>query len=214
MTIVAGRSNKEMDHLKKQYFELYTKDLGQVIAGDIKRNFEALILNCLQGLEEDYDEGSVHTDEKMKEDISDLYKEGQGQMGSDAKSIFKLLCMSPPDYLKKINLAYADEHGVTVLHMIQNELKGYTQSAAEFVIGMKIKPYEEVAKLIQKAAKGLGTNETLLSATLVRYQMILQDVQLAHVELYGKTLTDRVKEETGRDYEAVLLEVLSAVVVA
>ena len=211
MTIVVGRSNKEMDHLKKLYFELFTKDLGQVVAAEIKRNFEALILNCLQASEEEYDEASTHTDSKLKDDISDLYKMGQGQMGSDAKQIFKVLCTSPPEYLKKLNLAYADEHGITVLHMLQKELKGYTEDAAEFVMGMKIKPFEEIAKLIQKASKGIGTNEKLLSASLVRYQFVLKDVLLAHVELYGKTLTDRVKEETGRDYEAVLLEVLAAV---
>ena len=210
MTVIAGRSNKEMDHLKKLYFELYTKDLGQVVATEIKRNFEALLLNCLQASEEDYDESSTHTDSKMKDDISELYKMGQGQVGSDAKHLFKLLCTSPPEYLKKLNLAYADEHGITVLHMFQKELKGSTEDAAEFVMGMKIKPYEEIAKLIQKASKGIGTNEKLLSATFVRFQLVLKDVLLAHVELYGKTLTDRVKEETGRDYEAVLLEILAA----
>ena len=46
---------------------------------------------------------------------------------------------------------------------------------------------------------------------LEQVKQLLKDVLLAHVELYGKTLTDRVKEETGRDYEAVLLEVLAAV---
>jgi hypothetical protein len=210
MTIVAGRSNKEMDHLKKRYFELYTKDLGQVIAAEIKRNFEFLIMNCIQASEEEYDE-SVHNDSKLKDDIHDLYKMGQAKLGCDEKGIFKMLCNAPPEYLKELNLAYADEHGITLLHSMQQELKGYAEDAAEFLIGMKIKPYEEVAKLIQKASKGIGTNEKLLSATLVRYQMILKDVLLAHIELYGKTLSDRVKEETGRDYEAVLLEILSAV---
>jgi Annexin len=211
MTIVAGRSNQEMEHLKKRYFELYTKDLGQVIASEIKRNFEFLIMNCLQASEEEYDDSVHNDDSKMKEDIQDMYKMGQAKLGCDEKGIFKMLCTAPPEYLKKLNLAYADEHGITLLHSMQQELKGYAEDAAEFLIGMKIKPYEEVAKLINKASKGLGTNETLLSSTLVRYQFILKEVLLAHIELYGKTLSDRVKEETGRDYEAVLLEILAAV---
>jgi Annexin len=201
--------NCDVSSIKKKYFDIYTKDMGTVVASEIKRNFEFLILNCLQASEEEYDE-SVYTGEKMKEDIHDLYKMGQGKIGCDEKSIFKFLCTSPPEYLKKLNLAYADEHGVTLLHSFKTELKGYAQDAAEFLIGMKIKPYEEVAKLIAKASKGIGTNETLLSSTLIRYQSILKDVQLAHVELYGKTLADRVKEETGRVFEDLLLEILGA----
>jgi Annexin len=183
--------------------------MGLVISSEIKRNFEFLLLNCLQASEEEYDE-SVHTAEKMKEDIQHLYKIGQAKLGCDEKGIFKFLCAAPPEYLKQLNLAYADEHGVTLLHSLHSELTGYAQDAAEFLVGMKIKPYEEVAKLIAKASKGIGTNETLLSATLIRYQMILKDVLLAHIDLYGKSLADRVREETGRDYEAVLLEILTA----
>lgn len=181
--------------------------MGQVVAAEIKRNFEALLMNCIQAAEEEY---SDDMDSKMKDDIDDLHKMSKG-IGCDEKDMFKVLCTAPPEYLKKLNLAYADEYGVTLLHNMQKELKGYTEDAAEFLIGIKIKPYEEIAKLIQKATKGLGTNEKLLNATLVRYQLLLKDVLLAHVELYGKTLTDVVKSETGRDHEAVLLEILSAV---
>ena len=39
--------------------------------------------------------------------------------------------------------------------MLADELSGISQDAALFMIGMKIKPYEEIAKLIEKAVRGI-----------------------------------------------------------
>lgn len=58
-----------------------------------------------------------------------------------------------------------------------------------------------------KACAGAGTNELLLTTTLIRNQMVLKDVMPVHIELYGKTIEDRVKEETKRDYEKLLLKI-------
>ena len=43
----------------------------------------------------------------------------------------------------------ADKHGITLVKMLEVELSGISKDAALFMIGMKIKPYEEIAKLIE-----------------------------------------------------------------
>lgn len=62
--------------------------------------------------------------------------------------------MSPTDYLAKMNLEYADKYGTTLVRALDDELRGIAQNAALFMLGMKIKPYEQIAKLIEKACKG------------------------------------------------------------
>ena len=76
--------------------------------------------------------------------------------------------------------------------------------------GMKLKPYETVAKLIKDACAGFGTNELLLTCCIIRYQPIMKAVMVAHIELFGKTVEDRIKDETKGDYEKLLLEVCAA----
>jgi hypothetical protein len=39
----------------------------------------------------------------------------------------------------------------------------------------------------------------------------MKDVMAAHIELYGKSLHDRVRNETSGDYQKVLLALLNAV---
>jgi Annexin len=168
---------------------------------------EQLTFNVLQGVEEEYDP-EFHTEAKMKDDIEKLYEMGQGKWGTNEKGLFKMVCAAPPTYLKQLNLKYSEKYGYTLTKVLEKELAGAVEKAAMFMIGMKLKPHEEVAKLIHKACAGFGTNELLLSATLIRYQSILKPVMTAYVELYGKTLRDTITSETGGDLEKLLLEII------
>lgn len=184
-----------------------TKDLGRVIDGEVGGTIEQLTMNVLQGIEEEYDP-QYHTDSKMDDDVKALYDMGQGKWGTDEKGLFKILCSAPPEYLKKLNLKYADKYGYTLTKVLDKELGGCAEKAAMFLIGMKLKPYEEIAKLIKKSCEGFGTNELLLSTTLIRYQKLLKDVSTAHIELYGKTIGDRINSETRGDFKKLLLEIV------
>ena len=77
------------------------------------------------------------------------------------------------------------------------------------MLGMKLKPFETVAKLIDTACRGFGTNELLLTTTLIRYEKIMGDVKAAYQELTGKTLEETIQSEAGGDYRRVLLEIVS-----
>eukprot|EP00529_Nitzschia_sp_RCC80_P030781 CAMPEP_0113462194 /NCGR_PEP_ID=MMETSP0014_2-20120614/11952_1 /TAXON_ID=2857 /ORGANISM="Nitzschia sp." /LENGTH=290 /DNA_ID=CAMNT_0000354021 /DNA_START=99 /DNA_END=967 /DNA_ORIENTATION=+ /assembly_acc=CAM_ASM_000159 len=171
-SIICGRSNKEMELLKKTFFNAHDKDLGRRLDSELSGDFERLIFNALQAAEEPYDP-DYHTDDKVSDDVEAFYKMGQGKLGTNEAGFFKLLCSSPPEHLKKVNLAYADKHDVTLFHAIDKEFGGKAKDAAVFELGMKIKPYDTVAKLIQKACKGMGTDELLLTCTLLRYQQHL-----------------------------------------
>jgi annexin A7/11 len=207
--VICGRSSKEINHLKKKYFEVYSKDLGGVLDGELGGNFEKLVFHCLQGLEEDVDPG-YHTDDLVDEDVDAFYAMGDGKWGTDEGGLFKLLCSRPAEHLKKVNLKYAEKHDVTLFKVMDTELGGDTREATLFLLGMKLRPYETIAKLIKKACKGSGTNELLLSCTLIRYQIVLKEVMLAYVELYGDTLQELIKSEVGGDYKRLLVEMCDA----
>ncbi len=174
-------------------------------------NFERLIFTCLQGLEEGFDPG-YHNESLVDKDVASFYQMGQGKFGTDEAGLFKLLCTRPSEHLKKVNLAYADKYNVTLFKVMEEELGGQCRDATLFLVGMKIKPYETVAKLIKKACQGIGTNELLLSSTIIRYQLCLKEVMKAYEELYGQKLQDTVKKEVGGDFQRLLRELCDAAV--
>lgn len=198
-----------MDYWQKTYFARHTKDLGQALDAELGGALEKLIFNALQANEEDYD-AEYHNEDKIQADVEKLYKMGQGKLGTDEAGLFKILCASPPEYLRKVNLAYAEKYGYTLSKALEKELSGKVESAAVFLLGMKLKPMETVAELIDKACKGMGTNELLLTSILVRYQPVLAQVDAAHIMACWQSIADRVKHEAGGDYRRVLLELLGA----
>lgn len=207
--IICGRSNKEMQILRKKYFELFSKDLGQVLDSELGGSFEQIIFNCLQASEEEYDP-EYHNEDKMKTDVAELYSLGQGKWGTDEVGLFKILVASPPEYLKKLNYAYADAHDVTLFNILKTELGGKVKEATLFMLGMKVKPYETVANLIIEACKGFGTNELLLTTTVIRYHGILREVMAAYTEMKGEDLQDLIEREAGGDYERLLIELCNS----
>jgi hypothetical protein len=182
------------------YYTLFDEDMGRALDKEMGGGFEKLIFTCLQDIEEEYDP-FVHNDEKAKKDVVKLHKK---------EDIFKILCASPPEYIHKLNLLYALKYGLTLTRFLETEFGGATGPAVMFMLNMKIKPYEEIAKLIDNACKGFGTNELLLTCTIIRYQKILKEVMAAHEELFGKTVQERVKSEVKGEYRALLLTVLDS----
>lgn len=259
-SIVCGRSNKDLELLKvrrqkkdefviwwnvtnlskilsiqKKYFDLYSKDLGQLVASELGGNMEKLIINVMQADEEEFDPG-YHNQEKMEEDAVKLYKMGQGEIGSDEVGLFKIMVKSPPQYLHKLNMFYADKYGYTLPKVLEKELGGELEFCAEFMLNMKLKPFEAIAEMVNDACEGFGTHELLLTVRfhevwsfalnllfltfflvrpclqktlLIRYEPIMKKVDQAHQELYGKSIEERVQSETGGDYRAILKEVVA-----
>ena len=56
-TVLSGRSNREMDLLRKKYFDMYHEDLGQLISSELGGHLGILAMTLLQASEETFDEG-------------------------------------------------------------------------------------------------------------------------------------------------------------
>ena len=110
-----------------------------------------------------------------------------------------------------ISDVYADKYGYTLFKAMEKELSGNVKDGTLFMLGMKMKPFETIAGLIKSACAGLGTDELLLTCCIIRYQMVMKDVMAAHIELYGKSVHDRVRTECRGKYKELLLAVLNAV---
>jgi len=210
-SILCGRANCDMEMLKKTYYKMYSEDISQLVYGEIGGNFEIIVKACIQAAEEEYDP-DYHTEEKAEEDVDELYNAGQGQwFGTDESSLIKIIVMSPPKYLKMMNLMYADKYGYTIFKALEEELGGNSEDAALFQLGMKLKPYDTIANLIKSACAGFGSDELLLSCCIIRYQNIIGQVGMAHLKLHEKSVQDRIKGEVGGNYQKILLALVNKI---
>ena len=207
-SILIGRTNIELERIKKTYYQMYTKDLSKLLSSELHGNMERIIFNSIQASEEVYDP-QYHTLDKATDDAIELYTNGQGKWGTDEKNIFKIIFAAPPEHLKNINTIYSDKYGYTLEKVMEKEMGGELKNAAMHYIGMKLKPYQAMAQLIKTACAGFGTDELLLTCTIIRYQEVMPQIMQAHIELFGKTVHDRVRSECGGKLKTILLQVLN-----
>ncbi|KAL7562234.1 hypothetical protein ACA910_004042 [Epithemia clementina (nom. ined.)] len=213
-SIICGRTNEEMEILKKTYFKMYNKDLGKLLASELHGNMERLIFNCLQAAEQVFDP-QYHTMDKAREDAEIIHAKGQGRMGTDEKGIFKVIVAAPPEHLVNIDKVYGEKYGYTLWKAMEKELGGVGEKslrqATLYEIGMKLRPHETMSKLIDQACRGFGTDELLLTCCIIRFQPHMANVMACHIEEYGKTIHDRIREEVGGKYRNLLLQVVNTV---
>ena len=210
--ILCGRSNGDITLLKKAYFKAYDKDLVQELNNNLSGDFKKLMVMCAQGIEEAYDPENTHTEEAAEEDMETYYKAGEGSWGTDENKFFKILCLSPSEHLKAIDVAYTKKYGNTMKKAATKELGGVAEDAAAYLLGIKLgDAAETIASEIKKITKGLGTDEDGLMNFIIRLSVVpdlFRFVMEKHQDLFDKTLEKRISSEVSGDFEAILLKLV------
>lgn len=207
--IVMGRTNVELNILKRTYFDLYNEDLNVVLNGDLGGDFKKVILASMQAPLVDFDP-SIHTPQRAEADAEALYKAGVGRLGTDEHSFINVLVTSPPQHLRAVAAAYQHKHKDDLIKAVKKEFSGDAEKALVFLLRLVLQPLELIAELFEDTMKGFGTREDALSSTLVRYHIILSQIRPVYKQKFGKELRDRIHGETGGDYRKLLMAVFDA----
>jgi Annexin len=182
-------------------------DLEQYLKSEFRGKIDHDILKAMLETEEKEYDIQLHNDTKLQEDGARL-EAMRSAKWDNIIEFFTLVCEAPPEYLNRINQQFETSHNnESLVAIIEKELSGSIKKVASFLVGMKLNPYKEIAKLIKSATRGFGTDELLLSSILTRYQCIMKDVMKSHEQLFGKTIRDRIMSETGFDYRKLLMQV-------
>ena len=73
-----------------------------------------------------------------------------------------------------------------------------------------ISPSEYFATRVNKAIKGWGTNDNLLSRILVtRDEIDMPQIKQYYKQLYGKDMIEDIKKDIGGDYRTLMIELCS-----
>ncbi|EGZ11421.1 hypothetical protein PHYSODRAFT_260821 [Phytophthora sojae] len=200
--IVVGRTNVEINILKKTYYDTYGEDLGSVLDSDLHGDFQTAALVP-------YD-ANIHNAARVEADVEKLYKTGRGKMGTDEEGFVSVLVASPPEHLRNVAAAYEKKYNESLDKAAAHEFSGDAEKAVLFLIRMITEPLDLLAELFESAMKGFGSDENALSSAVVRYHIVLRDIKPVYKKKYGKELRERIAEEVSGDYGELLLSVFDA----
>lgn len=207
--VILGRTNEELDVLKKAFFAKYEKDLTVMLDGELSGDYHTIIMTAMQEVLVEY-KSSFHTPAKAEEDIETLYKAGEGKWGTDSKLFVKTLLSMPPQYLKLVDKTYTEKHGHGLIKAIENEFSGSSSESLTFFVRLSLEPWEVLAEQLKNAMDGFGTDETKLSMLVVRYNAHLYRIKPVYEKNYKISLRERIHSEVGNKYRELILHVLDA----
>ncbi|KDO29631.1 hypothetical protein SPRG_05584 [Saprolegnia parasitica CBS 223.65] len=205
--VLSGRSNIELNILKKAFFKLYQTDLVVAINDDVSGDLKTFYLAALNQMSQAYNP-SIHTPAKAAEIAETIFKAGEGKWGTDESAFSNAICSIPPQFLAAVDAAYAAKHSHGLVHAIQKEFGGKAEDGLVYHVNIILHPIETIVEQIESTMSGIGTDEYGLSAAIVRYQHLLSQVKQAYQAKYGKPLRQRIEGETSGDYRALLLTIL------
>ena len=121
--IIATRPNWWIKQLHEKYRQLYGKelitDLCDELSGDLKKCIVALAQCCRsekQQIDQNY----------CKQKAEELYKAGEGKLGTNEEVFFKILTESSPGEIYGIDSEYTKISKKTLIKAIESEFSGST----------------------------------------------------------------------------------------
>eukprot|EP00568_Trieres_chinensis_P000929 CAMPEP_0183306226 /NCGR_PEP_ID=MMETSP0160_2-20130417/10715_1 /TAXON_ID=2839 ORGANISM="Odontella Sinensis, Strain Grunow 1884" /NCGR_SAMPLE_ID=MMETSP0160_2 /ASSEMBLY_ACC=CAM_ASM_000250 /LENGTH=765 /DNA_ID=CAMNT_0025469555 /DNA_START=12 /DNA_END=2309 /DNA_ORIENTATION=+ len=204
--ILCGRSMSEIEKLKRAYVLAYGKDLWDVLAPNLNSDMVGFVSIFVNSEEEEFDP-DFHTDKKAESDAEELYfATSAGNVDEnevEENSVMKILHCSPPKHLNAVVSTFESKFNCSLQEALDTAAFLAEKDAALLVLGFKLKPHETIAWLIKSACE--ATDDTLLAACIIRYQPVMRYVMLAHEELFGMSIKERIESHTSGNYRVLLL---------
>lgn len=206
--VICSRTSPQIQYVKQIYharFHAYLEhDIEYQASGDHKK----LLLACISSMR--YEGPEV--DKVMAEkDAKSLYKAGEKKLGTDEKTFIHIFSERSRAHLVAVASAYHSMYGNSLKKAIKSETSGHFEFALLTILQCAENPGKYFAKVLHKAMKGMGTDDTTLTRVIVtRAEIDMQYIKAEYHKKYGKSLNDAVHSETSSHYRTFLLSLLGA----
>jgi len=204
--ILASRSNERINQIKQRYQQLYNKNLIKDVESDTSGLFRKILLALLEANRPN----NPNPDPQLCNDCAKRMYEAQIHKKENLHDIFiYTLTQKSREELALIAKIYYDWYSKTLFEVIESLFSSDAKKAMKAIIYSLLSPSEYFAYRINKALKGLGTNDHLLIRVLVsRDEIDIERIKRYYKQLYKTTLYDAVKKDTSGDYQTLLLELI------
>lgn len=205
--VICSRSPSQLQYLKQIYHSMF----GVYVEQDIQINtslgdHQKLLLAYLSTPRH---EGPEVNREIAEKDAKVLYKAGEKKLGTDEKTFIHIFSERSAAHLAAVSSYYHDMYGHSLKKAVKNETSGHFAHALLTIIQCAVNPGIYFAKVLRKAMKGLGTDDsTLIRVIVTRTEVDMQYIKAEYLKKHKKTLNDEVHSETSGHYRAFLLSLL------
>ncbi|RDX89215.1 Annexin D5, partial [Mucuna pruriens] len=204
--VICSRTSSQLQYLR----QIYHAKFGGYLEHDIERNTSGDHKKILLAyVTTPRHEGPEVNREMAEMDAKVLYKAGEKKLGTDEKTFVLIFSERSAAHLAATDSFYNSMYGHSLKKAVKKETSGNFALALLTILQCAENPAKFFAKVLRKAMKGLGTDDTKLIRVIVtRAEIDLLYIKAEYLKKYKKTLNDAVHSETSGHYRAFLLSLI------
>ncbi|XP_033112460.1 annexin-B12-like isoform X2 [Anneissia japonica] len=203
LEIMCTRSNSEIKAIKEAYKKVNKRDLEKDLMSETSGHFKRLMVSCCQAAR---DESTAVDEGKANADANAIYQAGELKWGTDESEILRVLATRSRPQLNATFDAYARISSKTIEEAIKSETSGDLKDGFLAIIGCARNTPQYFAHRIHDAMSGAGTKDDQLIRCIVsRSEIDLGTAKLEFLSLYGKPMSQWIKDDTSGDYKKMLI---------
>ncbi|XP_068663566.1 annexin D5 isoform X2 [Aristolochia californica] len=204
--VICSRTPSQIQVFKQAYYVKFGVHLEHDINFQTPGDHQKLLLSYVstpryEGPEIDH--GMVEKDAK------DLYKAGEKRFGTDEKTFIQIFTSRSSAHLAAVSNFYHRMYANSLEKAVKRETSGLFEFALLTIIRCAENPAKYFAKVLHKAMKGLGTDDTTLVRVVVsRTEIDMQYIKAEYEKNYKKALGGAIHSETSSHYRSFLLSLV------
>ncbi|KAI3778743.1 hypothetical protein L2E82_08126 [Cichorium intybus] len=204
--VICSRTPSQLQHLKQLYHALYGVYLEHAVQAQTSGDHGQLLLAYLSTPRSE----GLEVDRTMVDyDAKSLFKAGEKRLGTDEKTFRVIFSSRSRAHIAAVSSAYHSTYGSTLKKAVKGETSGHFEHALVTILQCAENPGKYFAKVLHRAMKGLGTNDTTLIRVIVtRVEIDMQYIKAEYHKKHRKSLNDAVHSETSGHYRTFLLALL------
>ena len=200
--VLCFRNPDRINQIKAKFQEKYGKDLVAEIKSETSGDYQKIVLRLLEG---DRTQDGKADLQKCSGIAEELYKAGEGKLGTDEATFIKYFTSLAPNELLLVCKEYHKKYKKNMLDVIENEFTGNEKKLMTVILYSLFSPSEFFAKQIMDSIKGVGTDDVkLIRSIITRYSIDMKKVKKYFKKMYNKELLDEVKEDVSGSYGRIL----------
>ena len=200
--VLCFRNPERINQIKEKFQEKYGKDLVAEIKSETSGDYQKIVLKLLEG---DRTQDGKADVEKCSGIADELYKAGEGKIGTDESIFIKYFTSLSPNELLIVCKEYHKKYKKNMLDVIENEFNGNEKKLLTVMLYALFSPSEFFAKQIMESIKGVGTDDVkLIRSVITRYSIDMKKVKKYFKKMYNKELLDEVKDDVAGSYGRIL----------
>ena len=200
--VLCFRNPERINQIKEKFQEKYGKDLVAEIKSETSGYYQKIVLKLLEG---DRTQDGKADVQKCSGIADELYKAGEGKIGTDESIFIKYFTSLSPNELLIVCKEYHKKYKKNMLDVIENEFTGNEKKLLTVMLYALFSPSEFFAKQIMESIKGIGTDDVkLIRSVITRYSIDMKKVKKYFKKMYNKELLDEVKDDVNGSYGRIL----------